>query len=94
MKAAWTGKAATPLESCARTRGCFLAAELGIPNSEDLSNHNAYLVHWLRELENDPKAIFHSATAASKAADFILSFSRAQKPDVEEETSDAAGVTS
>jgi antirestriction protein ArdC len=55
---------------------CFLATALGIPNSSDLTNHTAYIQSWLQALENDPKFIFRASAAASKAADFILDFSR------------------
>jgi len=55
---------------------CFIAAELGVPQSDDLRNHAAYLESWLGSMENDPKFIFQAAAQASKAADFILEFSR------------------
>ena len=63
-------------ELVAEIGGCFLANEIGIPQSDDLRNQHAYLAHWLQVLENDPKAIFTAATQASAASDFILSFSR------------------
>lgn len=63
-------------ELVAEIGGCYLATELGVPQSDDLTNHHAYLAGWLRELENDPKAIFKAATQASKVADYILSFRR------------------
>ena len=60
-------------------------------NSDDLTNHTAYIQSWLQALENDPKFIFRASASASKAADFILSFSR-PKEDVgaEEQTETAA----
>lgn len=73
----WTGSYAAG-ELRAEISACFLASSLGIPNSEDLTNHAAYIKSWLEALENDPKFIFQAATAASKAADFILAFSRPQ----------------
>ena len=60
---------------------CFLANELGIPQSDDLENHNLYVAHWLEELDSDPKTIFRAAASASKAADFVLSFSRQLEPE-------------
>ncbi|EMI54178.1 hypothetical protein RSSM_04397 [Rhodopirellula sallentina SM41] len=36
--------------------------------------------NWLSALDNDPKFIFKASTAASKAADFVLSFSRQEEP--------------
>jgi antirestriction protein ArdC len=63
-------------ELIAEMGSCFLAAELGIPNAETLPNHASYLERWLREMQSDPKYIFQASSQASKAADFILSFSR------------------
>jgi antirestriction protein ArdC len=54
----------------------FMTAELKIPNSDDLTNVKAYLQCWLNALKNDPKYIFQASSAASKSADYVLSFSR------------------
>lgn len=62
---------------------CFLATALGLPNSDDLTNHAAYIQNWLQALENDPKFIFRTSASASKAADFILNFSRPKGVDEE-----------
>jgi antirestriction protein ArdC len=59
---------------------CYALAELNVPQSDDLSNHHAYLENWLAALRNDPRFIFVASTAASKAADFVLSFSRSHEP--------------
>jgi antirestriction protein ArdC len=72
----WNGTYAEG-ELRAEIGACYALAELGVPQSDDLSNHHAYLGHWLEALQNDPRFIFTCSTAASKAADFILSFSRA-----------------
>ena len=77
----WSGSYAEG-ELRAEIGACFLATALGIPNSDDLTNHTAYIQSWLQALENDPKFIFRASAAASKAADFILNFSR---PKTEEE---------
>ena len=63
-------------ELVAEIGGCFLSAEVGVPQSGDLSNHAAYLHSWLTILGADPTAIFTAAGQASAAADYILSFSR------------------
>jgi antirestriction protein ArdC len=63
-------------ELVAEIGGCFLCNELNIPQSDDLSNHQAYLGHWLRVLQQDHGAILRAAGQASKAVAFILSFSR------------------
>lgn len=55
---------------------CFLASALGIPTSEDLCNHQAYIASWIKSLSDDPRFIFAAASSASKGVEFILSFSR------------------
>lgn len=70
-------------ELVAEMGGSFLCAELGIV-SDDLSNTTAYLANWLHVLEKDHNAIFTASSAASRAADFILSFSK--EPVQEEAT--------
>jgi len=74
----WTGSYAEG-ELRAEIGACFLATALGIPNSDDLRNHSSYIQSWLQALENDPKFIFRASAAASKAADYILTFSRPQE---------------
>lgn len=59
----------------------FLLAELGIPQSEDLTNVTAYLAHWLKVLEQDQTAIFTASSASAGAVDYILSFSRPKEAE-------------
>jgi len=59
-------------ELVAEIGGCFLAAEIGVPQSDDLTNHAAYLASWLKILGADPTAIFLAAGQASAAVDFLL----------------------
>jgi antirestriction protein ArdC len=66
-------------ELIAEIGSCFLASELGIPNAETLPNHASYLEHWLKAMAGDHRFIFQASSQASKAADFILAFSRAVK---------------
>jgi antirestriction protein ArdC len=66
-------------ELVAEMGAAFLCAELGIPQADDLSNITAYLASWLRVLERDHNAIFTASSAATKAADYILGFSRARE---------------
>jgi len=70
-------------ELVAELGSAFLSAELGVPQSDDLSNVTAYLGSWLKVLERDPTAIFSASSAASAAVDYVLSFSR-EKEEVEE----------
>ena len=71
----WTGSYSEG-ELRAEMASVFLMAALNIPDSNDLENHTAYLGSWLETLENDHKFLFRAAAAASKSADYILSFSR------------------
>ena len=65
----------------AEIAAAYMLAELGVPQSSDLSNHQAYLANWLKALRNDNRFIFKASTAANKAADFVLSFSRQPEPE-------------
>lgn len=67
-------------ELVAEIGSCFTATELGLPNAQNMTNHAAYVQSWLQAMQNDSKFIFDAASQASKATDFILSFSRAVKP--------------
>jgi antirestriction protein ArdC len=71
-------------ELIAEMGSCFLATELGIPTGETLPNHASYLQSWLKAMQNDTKFIFQASSQASKAADFILSFSRQEAHEPEE----------
>jgi antirestriction protein ArdC len=72
-------------ELCAELGSAFLCAHVSLPQSDDLSNTASYLNSWLRVLERDTNAIFVASSAASRAADFILSFSEADKEPSESE---------
>jgi antirestriction protein ArdC len=75
----WTGTYAEG-ELRAEIGACYALTELGVPHSEDMSNHHAYIRNWLKRLESDPRFVFRAATSASRAADFVLSFSREPEP--------------
>jgi antirestriction protein ArdC len=72
-------------ELIAEMGSCFLATELGIPNAQSLPNHASYMEHWLRAMQSDHRFIFQASSQASKAADYILSFSRVEEPEEVEE---------
>jgi antirestriction protein ArdC len=78
----WTGPYALG-ELRAELGATYLAAEVGIPAPENLENHARYLDHWIRAMKADSKVIFQIASAASKGADFILSFSHQPQPEEE-----------
>ena len=71
-------------ELMAEIGSCYLASELGIPMAQSSENHQSYIASWLRGLKNDHRFIFQASSQASKAADYILSFSR--EPVEEPET--------
>lgn len=68
----------------AEMAAAFALAELGVPQSDDLSNATSYLAGWLKAMQNDPKFIFRASADASKAVDYLLSFSRAAVEEPEE----------
>jgi antirestriction protein ArdC len=72
-------------ELVAEIASYYLCREIGVPASDDLTNHVAYVKSWLQAMRNDPRFIFAASGQASKAADFILSFSRPTEAESEEE---------
>lgn len=74
-------------ELIAELGGVFVCRELGVPASDDLTNHVAYLGNWLQAMRNDSRFIIMASAQASKAASYILSFSRK-----EEEAPESEGV--
>lgn len=79
-------------ELVAEIGGSFLCNEIGVPQSDDLSNQAAYLASWLKVLQADPTAIFTAASQASAAVDFILGFSRKDDQAGQEGEAAVAGV--
>jgi antirestriction protein ArdC len=67
-------------ELVAEIASLFLSAETGLPF--DPSQHAAYITSWLRALKRDKNEIFRAASAASKAADYLLQKTvvKAKKP--------------
>jgi antirestriction protein ArdC len=59
-------------ELASEMAGCFLATELGVPQSDDRSNHIAYLKSWLDSMKGDPSFIFKASSQASKVCDYLL----------------------
>ena len=70
-------------ELIAELGGCFLASELGLPTADRLDNHANYMATWIQRMNEDAKFLFRAAAQAAKAADFILSFSRASVEEPE-----------
>lgn len=85
----WSGSYAEG-ELRAEITACFLSAALGIPDSGNLTNHAKYLESWLSAIDGgDTKFIFRASSAASKAAEYFLSFSRPTEEPVVESEADA-----
>lgn len=62
-------------ELVAELGACFMMAELGLPVTHNLTNHAAYLKHWLKGME-DPKFIFKASSQASKAVAWLMECSQ------------------
>jgi antirestriction protein ArdC len=58
-------------ELCAEMCGAFVCAALSIVPTV---RHSDYLANWLEVLREDDRAIIRAASAASKAADYLLAF--------------------
>ncbi len=59
-------------EMVAELSAAFLCGDLGI-TVKPRPDHADYIGHWLRILKGDRKAIFTAASAANKAAEYLLS---------------------
>jgi len=85
----WSGSYAEG-ELRAEITACFLSAASGIPDSGNLTNHAKYLESWLSAIDGgDTRFIFRASSAASKAAEYFLSFSRPTEEPVVEREADA-----
>ena len=72
----WTGSYAEG-ELRAEIAAAYMLAEIGVPQSDDMTNHHAYLASWLKALQDDPRFIFSCSTAASRVADHLLACGQA-----------------
>lgn len=72
-------------ELVAELGASYLCAELGVTTNLR-PDHAAYIAHWLDIMREDKKAIFTAASAAQKAADYLMAFAPpAPEPDLEPE---------
>ena len=69
-----------PEELCAEMTSAFACASLGI---EPTVRHADYLGAWLDILREDNRAVIRAASAASKAADYLLAFLPGSRSPVE-----------
>ena len=64
-------------ELIAELGSVLMMAELGLPVTDNLTNHAAYLKHWLKGMQ-DPKFIFKASSQASKAVSWLMACSKQQ----------------
>lgn len=64
-------------ELVAELSAAFLCADLGVAN-QPRADHAEYIANWLQVLRGDSRAIFTAASAAARAADYLLSFQATQ----------------
>ncbi len=73
-------------ELVAEIGACFLMNELELQTADTFPNSISYVEGWLQAMSDDHRFIFAASAQASKAVDFILSFSRqkeeSQEPEV------------
>jgi antirestriction protein ArdC len=69
-------------ELVAEMGSCFTLAALGVPQTNSDSS-TSYVANWLDALNRDSRFIFRAASAASKAADLLLSFVPQYQPEPE-----------
>lgn len=58
-------------ELIAELGAAFICSDVGF-EYQNIDNHASYLNSWIKALENDHNYIFQAASAAQKAADFVL----------------------
>ncbi len=67
-------------ELVAELGAVLLGSHLGYA-TEPREDHAAYLANWKRQLASDPKVMWRAATAASKAAGFLVDRAEANAPE-------------
>lgn len=60
----------------------FLASRLGI--SHDPTNHAAYVVSWIKVLQQDHNEIFRAAKDAEKIAEYVLQFQQERSNEIKQ----------
>lgn len=88
LSGAHRSKAYAREELVAEMAGAFVCASLNIAPTV---RHADYLGEWLSLLREDSRAIFRAASAASKAADYLLAFRPSDQPAAPSVPSDDAG---
>ena len=68
---------------------CFLATELGVPNTESLENHAAYLKNWLQAMKDDPTT-FQGQPPSRQSVRLPVSFVKQPETEPKPELVEAA----
>jgi antirestriction protein ArdC len=91
LSGSYGSKAYAREELIAEMAGAFVCASLGIAPTV---RHADYIGSWLEVLREDDRAIVRAASAASKAADYLLAFQpdRVEPVDANVTTSEAAAA--
>ncbi len=91
LSGSYGSKAYAREELIAEMAGAFVCASLGIVPTV---RHSDYLGSWLEVLREDDRAIVRAASAASKAADYLLAFQpdRVEPVDANVTTSEVAAA--
>lgn len=76
-------------ELIAEMGSCYLSSILNIPSSEDRSNSESYISHWLGHLGKNNKYIFWASAKASRCVDYLLKESGFQACQESEELVEA-----
>ena len=61
-------------ELIAELSSCFTMGELGLATTDDLTNHTAYIKHWLEAMRNDVSFIFKAVSQSNRVCDYLQSF--------------------
>lgn len=72
-------------ELVAEIGACFLCSRLGIPEAlDEMPQHATYVKEWLSILQEDERAVFRAASAATRAVDFLFNYLNPE-PEAEED---------
>lgn len=64
-------------ELVAELCSCFVSAALDIPEAyNEMPNHISYVKEWIKIMQQDERAVFAAASAAQKAANYLLAFQK------------------
>lgn len=74
----WGDDAYAGEELVAEISASLTCAHFGITDTTTRLDHLRYIKHWLARLQSDPKLLLPAATAAQRATDHLLSYSKVE----------------